>query len=162
MRLAKLFEHNHWATRVLIRACAPLDDALLDAVVRPGQWSIRQNIVHMIEGQQGYVSLLTRETVDRCGADATWAELEAAADASGERLLDLARRGFHTESIVTADGYRVESWVVMLQAIHHAIEHRKQVAGLMRDLERTPPCLDGWGYGEATGTVVRIDDETVS
>jgi len=44
----------------------------------------------------------------------------------------------------------VEPWVVMVQAINHATEHREQISSMLSALGVTPPELDGWAYGEAT------------
>ena len=52
------------------------------------------------------------------------------------------------------DGYLVEPWVVLVQVINHATEHRKQVGIMLRALGMTPPRLDGWGYGEMAGGLV--------
>ncbi len=49
----------------------------------------------------------------------------------------------------TTDGYLVEPWVVMVQAINHATDHRRQLSGMLRDQGVIPPRLDGWAYGEA-------------
>ena len=56
----------------------------------------------------------------------------------------------------TTDGYFVETWVVMVQAINHATEHRRQIGSMLRALGVTPPNLDGWTYAEATGALVRM------
>ena len=54
----------------------------------------------------------------------------------------------------TTDGYFVEPWVVMVQAINHATDHRRQISGLLKALGVTPPTLDGWSFGEAENALV--------
>ncbi len=155
--LAKLVELNNWANRQIIRACAALPDDQLDATPQSAkQWSIRQNLIHMVYWQGDYLSLLTQTRGDPAPV---FAELEQSAATSGEGLLVLARAedgGQPTDQLETSDGYRVEPWVVMVQAIHHGIEHRKQIAHLMRMLGLDPPWQDGWAFGEATDAVVQI------
>lgn len=43
------------------------------------------------------------------------------------------------------------------QAVQHGTEHRRQVCCLLRALGIEPPRLDGWGFGEAEGAVVRVE-----
>jgi uncharacterized damage-inducible protein DinB len=56
----------------------------------------------------------------------------------------------------TSDGYDVAPWVVLVQAVNHANDHRRQIAGMLRDRGVPPPRLDGWGFGEARDAVVPI------
>ncbi len=109
---AKLFEHNNWANRQIIRACSALSDDQLDTLPKSGQqWSIRQNLVHLVESQQGYLSLLTVPLEARGNTPAPIGELEKSADSSGEALLSLAQaeNGQWSSALLqTRDGYRVE------------------------------------------------------
>ena len=151
--LARLLEHNNWANRKLIRACAALGDDELDAhPFSEAQWTIRENLVHLVHCQQAYLCILNRTIDDGLGPPPDFEDLETAADSSGDGLLTLDIEPLPSP-IETRDGFRVEPWVVMLQAIHHATEHRKQIANLMRAEGLEPPRLDGWGYGDAEGAV---------
>jgi uncharacterized damage-inducible protein DinB len=158
--LAKLYEHNHWANLELIRACAALRDDQLDA--RPHsarQWSIRENLVHLVSWQLDYLNFFTPSPAADGGSAPSFAELEASARSSGEGFLALVLDEDETAKsletpLKTSDGYRIEPWVVFVQALNHATEHRKQIAHLMRLLGVEPPGLDGWGFGEATKAVV--------
>jgi len=85
--------------------------------------------------------------------------LPKAASISGAGLLALSRDERNKPmkaQLQTADGYFVEPWVVMLQAINHATEHRQQISSMLTALGVTPPDLDGWSYGEATDAFVPI------
>jgi uncharacterized damage-inducible protein DinB len=48
----------------------------------------------------------------------------------------------------------VEPWVVIVQIINHATEHREQICSMLNALGITPPDMDGWAYGEATEALV--------
>ncbi len=48
------------------------------------------------------------------------------------------------------EGWWVDPWVVMLQVINHATEHREQIKSMLTALGVTPPSIDGWDYGEFT------------
>ncbi len=156
--LEKLFEHNNWANDVMIEACIALTDAQLDAVpFSTSEWSVRHALSHLVESQQGYLGLLTLPLEARPQAPPSFAELRESARASGAALLALARdeTGHDFETRVrSTDGYVIEPWVVMVQVINHATDHRRQIGGMLRALGVTPPRLDGWGIGEATGALV--------
>ncbi len=158
--LEKLFEHNNWANRRIIRACSGLSDKQLDAEPQSvTKGSIRLTLLHLVASQQGYVSLLTLPVEARVYTTPAFAELEQAADSSGEGLLALARdeSGQRPQTqLRTTDGYFVEPWVVMVQAINHATEHREQISSMLTSLGVTPPALDGWTYGEVTGALTPI------
>jgi uncharacterized damage-inducible protein DinB len=116
-------------------------------------------LTHIVEAQRGYLSLLTLPPEARRGAPLAFAELRESANRSGEGLLaltlDETRR--HSEPrLRTTDGYLVEPWVVMVQIINHASEHRRQICGMLRALGAAAPDLDGWTYGESLRALVPI------
>jgi uncharacterized damage-inducible protein DinB len=58
--LGKLFEHNNWANLTIIQACSALGDEQLDAEPRSAtKGSIRRTLLHLVDSQQHYLSLLT-------------------------------------------------------------------------------------------------------
>lgn len=158
--LEKLFEHNNWANQQILRACAGLSDEQLDA--EPGSatvGSIRAALFHLVLAQQGYLLLLTlplegrRERVPA----PPFAELPQVAARSGEALLALARDASSLPvkgRVQTTNGYFAEPWVVMVQIINHATEHREQIKSMLSALGATPPDIDGWVFGEATNALV--------
>jgi len=160
--LEKLFEHNNWANRQIIQACSTLSDEQLDAEPQSATLgSIRRTLLHLVSAQQGYLSLLTLPVEERRKIPVEFAELQNAASNSGEGLLALAKSdpGGHLQArLRTMDGYFVEPWVVMVQAINHATEHREQIKSMLSALGLTPPNIDGWDYGAATHTLVPISD----
>jgi uncharacterized damage-inducible protein DinB len=154
--LEKLFEHNNWANARILQACAALSDEQLDAEPKSAtQGSIRSTLFHLVTAQQGYLRLLTLPVEERRKPlpDLPFAELQSSATASGEALLALAR----DESSISmkgrlqeTGGYTVEPWVVMVQIINHATEHREQIKSMLTSLGVTAPSMDGWDYGEFT------------
>jgi uncharacterized damage-inducible protein DinB len=156
--LEKLFEHNNWANDQIIQACAALSDAQLDAEpVSATKGNIRETLRHLVASQLGYLSLLTGKNYRAdWQAPPPFPELQEAATAGGERLLALARGepGMPLQTrIKTRNGYLVEPWVVMVQVVNHATEHREQIKSMLSALGVTPPDIDGWSYGEVAGAL---------
>ena len=158
--LEKLFEHNNWANLRIIQACSALNDEQLDAEPRSAtKGSIRTTLTHFVTSQKGYLSLLTLPVEARPDIPLPYAELQESVRVSGEGLLALARGETNNPlntQLRTKDGYFVEPWVVMVQAINHATEHREQICSMLTALGVTPPDLDGWAYGEVTHALVPI------
>ena len=163
--LAKLFEHNNWANLQIIEACLTLTDEQLDAEPKsatPG--SIRTTLFHLVTAQQGYLRLLTvplDQRRERVPAP-PFVEVKSLANSSGGALLALARDEASAPmkgQLQTRDGFLVEPWVILVQTINHATEHREQIKSMLSALGVTPPDIDGWNYAEFTGALVPIDKE---
>jgi uncharacterized damage-inducible protein DinB len=157
--LEKLFEHNHWANLQIIQACSALSDQQLDAEPHSATiGSIRQTLLHLVSSQQGYLKILTLPLEARLQrTPVEFAELQQSAGTSGEGLLALARDWTSKPveaQLQTRDGYLVEPWVLMVQIINHATEHREQIKSMLSALGVTPPNIDGWDYGEVTHALV--------
>ena len=157
--LEKLFEHNNWATPRIIQACSALSDEQLDAEPQSAtRGSIRSTLSHLAGAQAGYLSLLTLPVEERVRVTPAFDELQEFVSKSGEGLLALAR-GVQKPlkpQLQTRDGYFVESWVLMVQIINHATEHREQIKSMLSALGVIPPDIDGWSYGEATNALIPI------
>ena len=158
--LVKLFEHNNWANQKIIQVCHSLSDEQLDAEPHSvTKGTIRRTLVHLVSSQYSYLRTLTLPLKERLDTvTVTFAELQASAKMSGEALLALARgEGVSLDSrLTTRDGFYTEPWVVMLQVVNHASEHREQICSMLSTLGITPPDLDGWAYGEVENALVPI------
>jgi uncharacterized damage-inducible protein DinB len=158
--LARIIEQNNWANQEIIRACAALSDAQLDAAPTSAtKGDIRHTLWHMISSQQGYLNILTgvKKRLDRDNPP-SMDEIRELARSSGEALRALARGEageFPTEPIITSDGYSNEPWVVMVQVINHATEHREQIKSMLSSLGVEPPDVDAWVYGESIQAVFK-------
>ena len=156
--LARLFEHNNWAILRIIEACSALSDEQLDAEPRSATMgSIRNTLSHLVGAQAGYLSLLTLPIEARIRVTPALDELQETAKKSGAGLLALARGEKSMDArLETKDGYYVEPWVVMVQIINHATEHREQICSMLTAQGITPPDMDGWSYGEAENALIPI------
>lgn len=157
--LVKLFEHNNWANLQIIQACLALSDEQLDAEPQSAtKGTIRSTLAHLVTSQRGYLALLTVPVEERPKTPLAFDELQESARASGEGLVTLVREKLDTlpDRLQTTDGFYVAPWVVVLQVINHATEHREQIKSMLSSLGMTPPDIDGWDYGFVTSTLVPI------
>ncbi len=131
--LEKLFEHNNWANLQMIQACSTLSDEQLDAEPHSvTKGSIRRTLMHLVNSQHGYLSLLTLPVEARVRSSPTFAELSESVSISGEALSALARDGsgkLPKVRLQTTDGYWVEPSVIMVQIVNPATENREQLIG---------------------------------
>ncbi len=157
--LEKIFEHNLWANQKIIEACCALSDEQLDAEPHSAtKGNIRDTLVHLVTSQRGYLALLTLPPEARPTAPLKFEDLQESARLSGEGLLALAK-GEQKPSkspLQTRDGFHVEPWVVMVQIINHATEHREQIKSMFSALGVTPPDIDGWDFGDFSKALVPI------
>lgn len=155
--LAKIFEHNNWANQQVVDACLQLTAEQLEATLDlPSPWTMAHTLRHLVGAQQRYVLFLTESPEERASGEPALPELTALLHASGAALLELARASdtaSAARSLTATDGHVVEAWVVLLQAINHATEHRKQLCGQLRALGITPPRVDGWAFGSSVGAL---------
>jgi uncharacterized damage-inducible protein DinB len=160
--LARIFEHNNWANQRIIETCSTLTDEQLDAPPQSAtEGSIRNTLLHLVSAQYGYLRLLTlpiEERRDRVTVE--FADLEGSLKDSGKRLLELARNVDQLPGtrLQTRDDYYVEPWVLMVQIINHATEHREQIKSMLTALGITPPDIDGWDYGLVTDALVKMNE----
>jgi uncharacterized damage-inducible protein DinB len=158
--LTKLFEHNNWANLQIIQTCSTLSDEQLDAEPQSAtKGSIRSTLLHLVASQRGYLSLLTQPVEAGSNAPLAFADLWESASISGEGLLALASDEssmFLKTQFRTKDGFVVVPWVVMLQVIIHATEHREQIKSMLSALGVIPPNIDGWIYGEVTNAFIQM------
>jgi uncharacterized damage-inducible protein DinB len=160
--LARIFEHNNWANQKIMEACSILTDEQLDAPPQSAtEGSIRSTLTHLVSAQYGYLRLLTLpldERKDRVTLE--FNELQDSLKQSGERLLELAGNvdKLPKSRLQTRDDYHVEPWVLMVQIINHATEHREQIKSMLSALGITPPDIDGWDFGLAADALVPISE----
>jgi uncharacterized damage-inducible protein DinB len=143
----------------IIQACYALSDEQLDAEPQSAtQGSIRSTLTHLVSAQRGYLALLTLPIEARPTTPLVFGELRESASKSGEGLLALLRdeSKFPKTRLQTRDGFYVEPWVVMVQIINHATEHREQIKSMLSALGMSAPNIDGWDYGEVTNALIPI------
>jgi uncharacterized damage-inducible protein DinB len=147
--LTRLFEHNQWANLRMLETCAALTDAQLDAPPRSAtKGTIRETLAHLIRAQQNYLRHLKEPP--------PMERLRESLLRSGPGFVELAREEetkLPKQRLQTRDGALAEAWVVMVQAINHATEHREQINSMLTDLGEAPLDLDGWSYAEVMNAI---------
>ncbi|HEU4750624.1 MAG TPA: DinB family protein [Acidimicrobiia bacterium] len=152
--LVHLFRHNRWANRLMMEACRGLSDEQLDTTVNGTYGTIRDTITHLVRAESGYAFRLIggdrifgREEpfpgVDRSieVLEQTGAALEkVAADLDPKRIIEIV-----TDEATT----QIPGFVILLQAVNHATDHRSHIATILTQLGHEPPELDLWSYNEA-------------
>ena len=159
--LVKIFEHNNWANGKIIEVCSTLSDEQLNAEPHSvTKGNIRATLMHLVGSQRHYLALLTLPPEQRPTNPLAFAELQESARLSGEGLVAIAKgeRAPLQNPLRTRDNYHVDPFVVMVQVINHATEHREQIKSMLTALGVTPPEIDGWNYGLATNTLVQISE----
>lgn len=157
--LWKIFEHNLWSNLQVVQACTTLGKDQLEAEPRSAtRGNIRQTLVHIAEAEEYYLSLLLgRPERVLWQAPAKLVEIREALQFTGQALLGLVR-GAETSSmhrqIRLSDGWKIEAWLLILQAINHATEHREQIKSMLSALGVTPPEIDGWAYGTVANAAI--------
>lgn len=157
--LTRLFEHNNWANEQIMQACASLTDAQLDAEPQSAtEGSIRNTLIHLVSAQSNYLRILTLPLEQRNNRlTLEFSELQNALQYSGEALLKLVQdETYPTTSLMTRDEHHVEPWVILVQIINHATEHREQIKSMLTAMSITPPSIDGWDYGTVAQALVSI------
>jgi uncharacterized damage-inducible protein DinB len=154
--LVEMFRHNAWANQRLFDACEGLSDAQLDETVVGTFGSVRDTLVHIVGAQERLVAALAetgpvsviREREPFRGLS----ELRDGARTSSEVLVELAAQAQSGATVTTTyrgEEYTLPVWLLLVQAVNHATEHRAQVAAILTQQGVEPPNMDGWTYHEA-------------
>jgi len=156
--LVELFKHNLWANLRLLDACAELTPEQLEATIEGTYGRIQDTFVHLLAAEGRYVELLTgvkrgRPLSERNpfpGLD----ELRHSAQASGEALIEIAANDPYTDTLKAnfqGEEHNLRAVVPLLQAIHHAHDHRTHISTILSQIGVEPPDLSLWTYGDQMG-----------
>jgi uncharacterized damage-inducible protein DinB len=155
--LKDAFAHHVWATERLIDACADLTREQLVAP-SPGTYGpIIETLGHLVSSDAWYLSFYVDDPARiREDASTTLADMKAAMASNGARWMDLLAGELDPDRDVVERGDNGEEFHAPLglrlaQVIHHGTDHRSQVCTALTSLGVTPPLIDLWDYGEATG-----------
>jgi uncharacterized damage-inducible protein DinB len=164
--LLELYRHKTWATLRLIAFCEGLAGDHLDATI-PGTFgTVRDTLRHVVESEEGYLSIVTRQPFRTKEVAAAFTRPDQMPD--GPIPLDelaerIRRMGPQWETlaqdpdlpereVTTTNGWRLPAVVPMAQAIHHGDVHRAHVLSILGARGLEVPELDVWEYDSSVAT----------
>ena len=150
-----MFEHHFWATETLIDHLEGLPAERLDASIPGTYGSMIDTLAHMIGADSRYLLRLRDPSPppmeDRVGV--TLAELRSEMPDHRRRwaevLGELERGELHASLRNHPEGYPDSDeaeGMLLIQAIHHGNDHRKQICSTLGALGEEVPDLDGWQF----------------
>jgi uncharacterized damage-inducible protein DinB len=153
--LAAIFEHNRWANEQLLEACRGLTDEQFATGVHGTYGDLGATLAHIASGEVYYTQLLTRwkpSTVWQQDDPFPGVEplLEVVRE-TGKRLRAAAESIPGDQPIERDPGELIPAWVILLQAINHATEHRAHATTILTQVGVVPPAIDGWTHGGYPG-----------
>ncbi len=147
------FRHNLWSNLALFDACMALDEEQLAFSAEGTFGSIRSTLAHIVFAEERYIFHITsgKQSADaqRPTATTPLAELRSRVAASSTTLTQLATTldGSQRVRIGTdEEGFEITVEALLLQAIHHATEHRTQIQSMLGQMQLEPPGLSAWRY----------------
>jgi uncharacterized damage-inducible protein DinB len=150
------FAHHVWATERLIDGCATLTPEQLAVPAAGTYGSIIDTLRHLVSSDGWYLSFFREgpAPIDE-EADVTLAELRSAITTNGAGWKELLEAGPDGEADIVerGDGWDFHSPLGfrLAQVVHHGTDHRSQICTALTSLGLTPPEIDLWAFGEATG-----------
>ena len=157
--LNRTLEHMAWANIQMFTVLAALPvDAL--AFTSPGsEWSVGAIAHHLVTAAENYAQRLHGEPrAEKRELPATIADLAAlaaavrVADAKLHAGAQLPGDEMLTWISFGGEEIAVPRWVLVNQAVHHATEHRAQIAGALAangNISLDLDALDVWTYNDA-------------
>ena len=136
--LDQLLRHMAWANAALFKQLASLPDAALGHTAPGSEWSVGAIAHHLATAAENYAQRLhgePRAPKREVPTDAAGIiELRTALATADAKLSEAAR--LDGEEILRWTSFNGEAmafprWVLVNQAVHHATEHRAQIAGAL-------------------------------
>lgn len=157
--LDRLLRHMAWANAGVIARLRTLDDAALGLAAPGNEWTVAMILDHLVAAAGGYAERLGAGPYpEESEPPRTVRELDAIAVRCATHDARLRSTAGAPEAIAEyvreGEVRRRARSTILAQAIHHATEHRAQIAEALAtngiralDLDE----LDLWAYGEAEG-----------
>ena len=154
-----LLAHMAWANAALFKQLEELPGAALSHTAPGSEWSVGAIAHHLVTAAENYAQRLhgePRAPEREVPTDAAGIiELRAALATADGKFSEAAR--LDGEEILRWTSFNGEAmafprWVLVNQAVHHATEHRAQIAGALAAHGITTVDLDAidvWAYFEA-------------
>jgi uncharacterized damage-inducible protein DinB len=155
----RLFRHMAWANAQLFTVLQTVPEEVYGYREPGNDWTVGMILLHLVEAARVYVDRLGEGAYEDLPFDvvATHAQLQVAAAACAVADARLRTAAQLPEGMIARQDNPTKTRArstVLAQAIHHATEHRAQIAGALvangctaLDLD----ALDVWSLGNAEG-----------
>jgi uncharacterized damage-inducible protein DinB len=156
--LERLLKHMAWANQETIKHLQGLPEEALKAFATNPEWFVAEILHHIVEAADNYafrisgnrpeVSGTSIQEIEKISDLGMLAEQASAIDAA---LLKCAQLDDIQLEFTNYSGNLVKRWrsTILSQSIHHATEHRAQIASALESKGFTPVSLDDldlWSY----------------
>lgn len=155
--LGDAFAHHVWATERLIDACAALTPGQLKRPAPGTYGSIIDTFRHLVRSDSWYLSFFRRQPtapIDKTAA-MSLAELRSVTTRNGTAWMELLAGEIDPDADVVERGdgweFHAPTGLRLAQVVQHGTDHRSQICTVLTSLGVTPPEIDLWSFGEATG-----------
>ncbi len=154
--LSDAFAHHLWATERLIDACAALTPGQLQTPAPGAYGSILDTLRHLVTSDGWYLTFFREPTapIDE-GAEVSLAELRSMITGNGMAWAELLAGELDADTDVVEHGdgwdFHAPLGLRLAQVIQHGTDHRSQICTALTSFGLTPPGIDLWSFGEATG-----------
>jgi len=163
--LDRLLKHMSWANQRCISHLQTLPEDCLKAYVTNSDWHVAEIIFHIVDSASAYSNRLTEESeisnldeslvIKDVNQILDLALLQESALRVDQKLLECMKLDDIEIEFTNYSGKRVKRWrsTILSQAIHHATEHRAQIAAALDAKGFLPLDLDEmdlWSYEIAT------------
>lgn len=161
--LASVFRYNKWANERLIECCRELTAEQLDARLPGVSDSIRALLLHIVGGQQTFVSRTGGRQHEReWNRASAWPGFEVLVDVANSSSGDLIEIAAALETDEDVDlpfagnTYRYPKSFFLLHALEHGVEHRTEIKVALAQLGIESPDLDAWNYAPVAGVGAQV------
>lgn len=156
--LVEIFKHNLWSNLRLLEACAELSAEQLETSIEGTYGRIHDTLIHLLAAEGRYVAQLRGINPERPLSERDpfpgLNDLRQHAEASGKALIEIANNDPINEMLTLSyqgEEHQLRAVVPLMQAIHHAHEHRTQICTILSQSGVEPPDLSVWIYGDQMG-----------
>lgn len=156
--VAKTFNHMSWANDQVLKILSQQPDEVINLQLAGQGWTVGAITDHLVQSQAMLIARLlnekpNRETIE-INTAAQIAELIPKCNQNDQKLFELAQLPEQTH-IFGKPGREVEffSSTILAQAVHHATEHRAQIADILTASGNNSVVLDDysvWAFERTT------------
>jgi uncharacterized damage-inducible protein DinB len=151
--LDRLLAHMAWANQKTIEHLQTLSEESLNAFATNPEWFVGKIVYHIVDSADHYAYRISGKPaltqpgdpcIDEVRSISDLARLKQQATTVDALLLDYVKLEDIQLEFVNAEGEQVKRWrsTILSQAIHHATEHRAQIALALEAKGFTPVNLD--------------------